>query len=332
MELVERYLLAVRTWLPEKLQEDVTRELRGDLEAELAERAAAAARPLRAEEIEEVLRRRGHPLEVAGAYLPHRHLIGPALYPAYRLAVGGLVLGVLVPVWLLVVGPLSVLTGASPGDALVDGLWGLARAAVYAVGLVTLLFAGLERWEVKLPLPGGVGRGALSALRAVGPEPASRATSAVGLVVTVVFAAIFLDVVWSGSVELRNVQVELAPGWLFVRWLVLSVALGSVAGPALEVAFPNARRLHHAVELLSLVTTAALAGALARAAATARLATVTGPGGDELAWLQAGVDRWMRHGLVAVALVCAALAAWEAWRWWRAERGARAGSGALDER
>ncbi|MFO0585238.1 MAG: hypothetical protein U0229_23410 [Anaeromyxobacter sp.] len=332
MDVVERYLLAVQTWLPAELRVDVVKELRGDLEAELAERAAAAARPLGSEEIEAVLRRRGHPLEVAGAYLPHRHLVGPALYPAYRLAVGGLVLGVLVPLWLLVMGPLAVLSGAGVGDALLDGFWGLVRAAVFAVGLVTLLFAAVERGYVRLGFFERWRPGSFAALSSVAPEPASRAHALVGLVITLVLTATFLDLLWSGTLVFDAFRVELAPGWILVRWLVLSVALGGVAGPALEVAFPGARRLHHAVELLSLLATAALAGALARAAATTRLATVHGSAlpAEELAWLQAAADRWARHGLLAVVLVCAALAAWEGWRLWRLGRAG--GSPALSTR
>lgn len=326
MELVERYLLAVRTWLPEELREDVMKELRGDLEAELAERAAAAARPLGAEEIEEVLRRRGHPLEVAGAYLPTRHLVGPALYPAYRLAVAGLVLGVLVPAWVLVMGPLSVLTGSSPGEALLDGFWGLVRAAVYAVGLVTLLFAALERWQVKAPFLGRWGSGTLLALPALAPAPASRARAAVALVITVVLTAAFLDVVWTGAFELQGVRVELAAGWPLVRWLVLSVALVGIAAEALKVAFPGAWRLHAAVELVDLLGAAALAGGLL---AAGRLAFATGPASADphVEWLQAALDRGVRATLVGVVVVCLVLAALEVRRWWRAERRARAGSG-----
>ena len=83
MELVDRYLQAVRFWLPREQQEDVARELSDDILSQIEEEERARGRLLTPDEVEAVLTRRVRPFVVANSYLPQRQLIGPLLFPMY---------------------------------------------------------------------------------------------------------------------------------------------------------------------------------------------------------------------------------------------------------
>jgi uncharacterized membrane protein YuzA (DUF378 family) len=83
MELLERYLEAVRKYLPWERQDDIIAELRANLEAQLEEKEAGLGRPLTQGEMEDWLKTLGQPILVAAAYQPQRYLIGPGFFPIY---------------------------------------------------------------------------------------------------------------------------------------------------------------------------------------------------------------------------------------------------------
>ena len=85
MDLFERYLQAVRGFLPSRQQHDVVRELREDLRSQVEDREAELGRPLNKEEQEQMLKHLGHPWLLASRYQPRRQLVGPALFPFYWL-------------------------------------------------------------------------------------------------------------------------------------------------------------------------------------------------------------------------------------------------------
>src|SRR5436305_13601884 len=97
MELVDRYLQAVRFWLPRQQQEDVARELSDDILSQIEEEERALGRLLTPSEVEAVLKRRGRPFVVDNGYLPQRQLIGPLLFPIYALVLQLIGLGYVVP-------------------------------------------------------------------------------------------------------------------------------------------------------------------------------------------------------------------------------------------
>jgi len=83
MDLLDRYLEAVKKHLPWERQDDIIAELKANLEAQLEDKEAALGRPLTAAEAEEWLKQFGHPIQAAARYQPQRYLIGPALFPFY---------------------------------------------------------------------------------------------------------------------------------------------------------------------------------------------------------------------------------------------------------
>jgi hypothetical protein len=146
MELFERYIYDVGRRLPKKLRPDVERELRSLLQDALEERAAEAGRPADEEMAVGVLQEFDPPQRMAASYGPRRRcLIGPALYPAYQLAVA-IVLAIIGAIYAfgLIIG-LSDLLEAGPVEAVANSLAGLFSALTSALGSITLVFAAVER-------------------------------------------------------------------------------------------------------------------------------------------------------------------------------------------
>src|SRR5215472_7611256 len=100
MDLVERYLHAVRFWLPRGQQDDVAAELGDDIRSQIEEQEGKLGRNLTELEVASLLKERGRPMIVAGRYRPQEYLIGPALFPAYRFVIIIVALCYLIP-WIL---------------------------------------------------------------------------------------------------------------------------------------------------------------------------------------------------------------------------------------
>lgn len=149
MELLDRYLQAVRFWLPRSQQDDLINELSEDLHAQIADKEAELGRPLEPSELEALLKHCGHPLRVAGRYLPQQQLIGQPWYPPYLFTLKLVVLWIQLPL-LAVIGVPLVLTAAHPLARLIDYLNGMLSTAVTTVGVITVIFAVLERLQVKI--------------------------------------------------------------------------------------------------------------------------------------------------------------------------------------
>jgi hypothetical protein len=91
-----------------------------------------------------VLEQFGAPEEMAARYHAPRYLIGPVLYPIFRLVLG-IVLVVMLFVNLL---GLAVAAGTNTVGSLSTTLLNLFGSIIQAAGMVTLIFAVLERYGV----------------------------------------------------------------------------------------------------------------------------------------------------------------------------------------
>jgi hypothetical protein len=150
MELLERYLQAVRFFLPKHQQDDIVRELTENLVSEMEAREQACGRPLTEDEQVDILRRHGHPMLVAGRYQTRQQLIGPAFFPIYVFALKmGLGASLLVTAVLAIVG--SMLTG-DPVRHFLDGLFAYPGRALMVFAWTTLSFAGLDYAQSNLKL------------------------------------------------------------------------------------------------------------------------------------------------------------------------------------
>jgi hypothetical protein len=151
MDLLERYLQAVKFWLPRAQKSDIIAELREDLSSQIEDKENSLDRPLNSDEINAILKQCGHPMVVASRYQPQRQLIGPVLFPVYVFVLKTIALFYLLPwvlVWICLVTFVSSYRsshGVNLGDAL-GTLWTLI---VYFSAAVTLAFAVAERMLAK---------------------------------------------------------------------------------------------------------------------------------------------------------------------------------------
>ncbi len=90
MELLDRYLKTVGSYLPKSQRADIIRELSENIRSQMEDRESELGRPLNETEQEAILKQIGNPLVVAGRFQKDqrtvafgRQLIGPALFPLY---------------------------------------------------------------------------------------------------------------------------------------------------------------------------------------------------------------------------------------------------------
>ena len=143
MELLDRYLQAVKKHLPWKRQDDILAELRANLESQLEDQEAEIGRPLTTAEVETWLKQIGPPIAVAARYQPQQYVIGPSVFPTYWYIMK------VASFWTLVVygivSAVQIFSAASPS-------WSAAAAALVrapfilmnTAAWVTLTFAAFE--------------------------------------------------------------------------------------------------------------------------------------------------------------------------------------------
>ena len=158
-ELIDRYLNALKLWLPRKQQADILAELTEDIHSQMEEREAALGRPLGEEELVALLQRRGSPMRVASGYLPDQRLMSPAMLPLYRMVLKIVLLWALLPLFGVVfIGP--ILQAENAGLALLRFCSEAWRTGFMVIGMVTVGFwlfdryhsTWLDRWDPrKLP-------------------------------------------------------------------------------------------------------------------------------------------------------------------------------------
>lgn len=141
-EMIDRYVNEVGEHLPRKTRADIEMELRSLLLDALEEQSDGEPTPKIAAE---VLREFGHPEEIAAKYRPEESLIGPKIFPTYK---------VVITITLSIIGVLHLLWlgfmvwqsgGADFIDTVLSAIFGFGRSAVLNAGIVTLIFAVLER-------------------------------------------------------------------------------------------------------------------------------------------------------------------------------------------
>jgi hypothetical protein len=154
MELLDRYLQAVRKHLPWRRQDDIIAELRANLEAQLEDKESELGRPLTKEEAEEWLKQIGSPIQVAARYQRQQYLIGPMLFPTYSYILK-LVLTWATVIYLIAsvvtIGAQGVGVEAFAGLSLVRVVLRLPWIWLINAAITTLIFVAVERIGARFP-------------------------------------------------------------------------------------------------------------------------------------------------------------------------------------
>jgi hypothetical protein len=224
MELVDRYLQAVKFFLPKKQQADIVAELSEDLHSQIEAKQAELGRTLTDSELEAILKRCGSPWEVASRFLPQRYLIGPTLFPAYRFFLGILLLGCVVPRFLIWIGFLIF----DPADRGYLNMGNMLATIVFCAFFTTLVFAIVERTGIKVKLLDCWNPRKLPPVK--DPNRIPRGNSLVEIGALVVFFTFFCQVLWPGPViDLFGAKIMLAPAWRSFFWAYTVLAMCSLA-------------------------------------------------------------------------------------------------------
>jgi hypothetical protein len=193
MDLVERYLNAIRFWLPKDQKNDVIAELSEDIRLQIEERERELGRTLEEEDLAALLKQRGSPFVVAGRFLPRRHLIGPQLYPIYEFVLKLAALIYFIP-WILIWAGLMIFVpsyrAAHSGAAIFEALGNLWSSAWILFGMITLGFAIGERAQGRSAARGDWNPSRLPAVRK--GLRVSRGSSLVEIVANLFFLAWWL--------------------------------------------------------------------------------------------------------------------------------------------
>jgi hypothetical protein len=320
MDLLDRYVSAVKTYLPADQQDDIGKELSANIQSEMDDREAALGRPLSEAEQEAILQQHGHPMVLAGRYRPSqgslvfgRQWIGPTLFPFY-LRTLQVVIGISFAIYLSVLGALIIIGqqvtfGGVMNTLLLQIFWLFAS--------VTLIFAAVDhyvlptmRWDARKP----------PALQPVmrNVQQVPRLESVVQIVGIVVF------LIWAWFVVNNPTPVfgpvtgtyRLGPIWQQVALPVVLILLVGIAQAVVNLFRPDWTRFQMAVRLL---TDLAVLGILAYLLRGDQWVVLAHPNGAGAAALDS-LNQYVSYGLLIVLVGSAFVLLTDAWKLVRGEQ------------
>jgi hypothetical protein len=256
MELIDRYLSAVKQYLPEGQQDDIIQELAENIRSQREEKEAELGRPLGHEEGAAMLKQLGHPMLMAGRYLPQKQLIGPAVFPYYWFTLKStiwiaLILCTIAACTTPYVADLTALTtGRSvsvmlrfPGFSVL--FWGVVGALFAVFGVVTIVFALIDFFQARYrPLDRWDPRKLVAAPRVPAQSlgrPVSRPQAIAQLACGVVFFLGWLAIPRFPMVTgpTAAAMMQAGPGWQTFRLLLLAMVLVGTIDAILNLMRPQ---------------------------------------------------------------------------------------------
>jgi len=251
MDVLERYLQAVRFWLPRGQQDDIVAELSEDLRSQIEEQETKLGRNLTELEVASIFKERGRPMLVANRYRPQQYLIGPVLFPAYRFVIIIVALCYVIP-WVLTWIGLVIFDPNYHADLgrtfgpLLGTIW---FTTFVALGTVTLVFAILERVQPNLTFLKDWDPRCLPAVR--DPNRISRINSTVEIAANLAFAVWWVTDMWSITVfNHAGVRIVFAPVWKIFLWAFLLIAVAHILLAIANLARPYWTWLRASIQLI----------------------------------------------------------------------------------
>lgn len=310
MDLIERYLAAIRRNLPADKANDVTAELREDLLSRVEEREEVLGRPLDKIELSGVIKGSGHPLVVASRYRQQQQLIGPETYPffIFTLKLVLLIVGVII-----VISAFAAMAfgGADPWQALPRAVGQLAMYSLVNGGIVTLVFAILDR--------NGFAAKHISAwkpdtLPDLGEERRGKWEGPLEVALTIAFL-----LWWTGliSPEFRpggsDFRIEAAPVWQQLYYPILILAVARLVHNLIQWLRPRWKTVRMILGTATALGALALLPALYSAGEWARIVPLGMPA-DAAMGLQDSLNLALRIAIVAIGVIWLLGCLGELWR------------------
>jgi hypothetical protein len=254
MDIIQRYLHAVKPLLPKAQQDDILAEVSEDLRSQIEDREADLGRELNEDEVAAIIKKRGLPIRVASAYLPQQYLIGPMWFPLYRFVLKVVMLWVQVPVMVWIVAPLLYFTSPDPRSALLGLARQLPAVAITTFGIITFIFVCLERFQF-----GAVTKSFEDwdprSLPPLMPVTAQIQPSLRSAAISELVSGIGVSLAWvyfvrfHPSVDFDIVQMSLAPVWRNNFWPILLLFMSGIPVGCIGLFRPLSARLHSSLRL-----------------------------------------------------------------------------------
>jgi hypothetical protein len=235
--MIDRYVHEVGHHLPRKNREDIQMELRSLLQDMLDEQTADSDSEPSTKSVAEMLRELGKPEDIAAKYRPEQVLIGAQLFPVYKLVIT-IALTIVAAVHLF--GVLYVLLQgetADLGSTLLNSLFSFGRFAFLNLGLITVIFAIVERvegGELKLETKKAADWDPYQLPPVKDPDRINRFEIIVGIIFAAVFIVVFnffFDVIGfidltgedRGVIPLLAAEFRQHVPWLTASWILDSL-------------------------------------------------------------------------------------------------------------
>jgi hypothetical protein len=249
MELVDRYLKTVRTYLPAAQKDDILRELLENIRSQIEDKEAELGRSLNEAEIEALLKAHGHPLIVAGRYRQDerslsfgKQLIGPVLFPfyakvlAFNLGITSVVIVFLFTLLLASGQPVGRIAGL-PGVLLFQ------LAIQFAI--ITVIFVGVDRQLAKHPDRWDPQKSSRAFYPHVADETGTQRVSRMDSVSRLIGLAV--SIVWLRAVQQHPFLIlgpaaaflKLAPVWHHLYVPVVLLAFAGMAQAGINLIRPD---------------------------------------------------------------------------------------------
>jgi hypothetical protein len=270
MDLLRRYLQAVRTYLSIPQQDDILKELGENLRAQMEDKETEFGRPLDEDEVAAILKRHGHPMFVAARYRQTRQLIGSTLFPFYwfvmKIILGTIGVGYAISAVVLI-------AEGKPMLEVLGAIFSYAGAVLPAFGWVTIIFAVLDIGNNKFHLLEKVTREAndkfdpltLPPLRPASDspdgKPISRYKTAFELFCNIAFLLWWMRIspirklamfVVLGPVGFADkIPFQLAPVWGTIYWPVILLSLVAVVQQIVTLLHPDRIKFYAVMRLFA---------------------------------------------------------------------------------
>ncbi len=328
MDLLERYVHNVKSYLPKSLPEsqrdDIVNELSENIQARMDDREAELGRPLTEGEQEAILHEYGHPMIAAGRYQTNqearvvfgRQLIGTTLFPFY-----------LRTLWIVIVISLAiyavtVVALAISGNAVTVG--GIITSVIMQLAIqfavITGIFAAVDsylptmEWNAKslsVPVP----QAPATANQGARIPRMESLGEIVGIVVLVGWLWFAFDrpfLLFGPALA----DYQLGPVWQQMAIPTLLVLAVSVAQAAANLFRPEWVRMKRVVRILTDIAALGIVAYLLQAGAGQWVVAANGGSASALS----SVNEFVRYGLLATAAGILIVIGMDAWRLIRGER------------
>ena len=299
MDLIERYLGAIKRNLPAMGADDIVAELRDALASRIEAREEALGRPLTDEEVEALIKDFGHPLVVAARYRRQQWLIGPDVFPFY-LSVARIVLLVIVAIQAAIGVAQMIFGGRDPGQVALQTIGGLATSTLFALAIVTLIFVVLERTGFPTEHVREWNPASLAEVEDEQPGPWESAAE-VGFTIAFLlwWAGVFSLPYAAGGADFR---IEPAPIFAELYWPILILVAVRLAHNLIQWLRPRWTSVRRLIGGATAVAGLVLIALIYRAGQWAAIVSTGMPAG-QAAELQASLNLALKIAIVVIGIV-----------------------------